>query len=169
MQEYFTNIGKIISLELNNDVIYAKVALLRSEMEIDDVRIVSSFGISGYPTIGSQCIVINTDCDTSRSYGLIIDLEHITSDANGIVIYGKNDNKLYFMDNGNIDIVSNKNKITLKGNSVEITGDVKITGNLEVSGNSTLTGTGTTIAGKNFLSHTHSGVTPGGGVSGGVA
>ena len=102
MQGYFTNIGKIISLELNNGVIYAKVVLLRNEMEIDDVRIESSFGISGYPTIGSQCIVENTDCDTSRSYARIIDLEHIISHENAVVVYGKNDNKVYFMDNGNI-------------------------------------------------------------------
>lgn len=168
MQGYYINLGKITNLEVNNDVIYAKVNLLRNDVEIDDVIITGSMGISGFPKIGMQCIVINTDCDTSRNYGFIIDLQYIHSIENGLVIYGKNENRVFFMDNGDIDIISKKNKITLKGNSVEITGDVKITGNLEVSGNSTLTGTGTTIAGKNFLSHTHSAVMPGGGVSGGV-
>ena len=75
---------------------------------------------------------------------------------------------MLFKANSDIDIVSNSNTIKINSNGIEITGNVKITGNLEVSGNSTLTGNATTIAGKQFLSHTHSGVTTGPGVSGGV-
>lgn len=46
--------------------------------------------------------------------------------------------------------------------------DVTFDQKLNVTGDSTLTGTGTAIAGRTFLSHTHGGVTPGGGTSGPV-
>lgn len=168
MEHSYTNLGIITAIEIVDQLIYAKVKLIRNDVEIDDILIVSSMGISGTPKVGCHCIVVNTDCDTSKNYGHVIDLFDINSVNDGVVVYGRNGNKVLFMDNGNIDIVSEKNKITLKGDSIEITGNVKITGNLEVSGDSTLIGTGTKIANKTFLSHMHSGVLSGPGSTGGV-
>lgn len=168
MENSYTNLGKILSIEIIDNQVFAKVELVRNGIQVDDVQIISSMGISGVPRVGCLCIVDNTDCNTSEYYGRAIDSFDIQSIEDGVVVYGRNGNKVLFMDNGNIDIVSDKNKITLKGNSIEITGNVKITGNLEVSGDSTLTGSGTTIAGKNFLSHIHKGVVSGPGTTGTV-
>lgn len=163
------SLADILSTEIIDNLIYAKVRLLRNNIVIDDVLLLNSKGISAEPQIASKCLVLNADKNFTKYYGLAIDTSNeLSTQKDAIIIYGRNDNKVLFMDNGNIDIISDTNKITLKGSSIEITGNVKITGNLEVTGNSTLTGNGTTIAGKNFLTHTHSGVTAGGGVTGGV-
>lgn len=163
------SLADILSTEIIDNLIYAKVKLLRNNVIIDDVLLVNYKGISGEPQIASKCLVLNADENFTRYYGLAIDTSNeLSTQKDAITLYGRGTNKVLFMDSGNIDIISDGNKITLKGNSIEITGNVKITGNLEVSGDSTLTGNGTTIAGKNFLTHTHSGVTAGGGVTGGV-
>jgi hypothetical protein len=76
---------------------------------------------------------------------------------------------------GVIEINATEANITVP--NINATGDVNITGNLTVSGNITgqnieaiaeLKGATALIGGKDFATHTHSGVTPGGGTSGPV-
>jgi len=167
--ELHNQTGKIISTEIVEDkFIYATVLLAVSNIIIEDVLIINSFGINGQPQNESSCILFCSDKDSTQYYAHVIDLDNIKAIPNGLVIYGRGQNYIFFMDNGSIEIKNSNANIKLNGSSIEITGNVKITGNLEVSGNSTLSGSGTTIAGKTFVSHKHDGVTTGSGSTGGV-
>lgn len=167
--ELYFQTGKIISSEIVEDkFIYATVLLTVSNITIEDVLIINSFGITGQPKNNSICKVFCSDKDTTEYYAHVIDLDSAKAIENGVVVYGHGENYIFFMDNGSIEIKNSNANIKLIGSSIEITGNVKITGNLEVSGNSILSGSGTSIAGKTFVSHQHSGVTAGGASTGGV-
>lgn len=167
--EFYNQTGKIISTEIiEQKFVYAKIKLTVSNLIIEDVIIKSPFGIVAPPTNGSVCIVSCNDQDTSQYYAEVIDTKFVNATENATCIYGKGGNYIFFMDNGDIEIKNATANIKLNGSNIEITGNVKITGNLQVTGNSTLTGNGTSIAGKTFISHTHSGVTAGGANTGGV-
>jgi aerobic-type carbon monoxide dehydrogenase small subunit (CoxS/CutS family) len=69
-------------------------------------------------------------------------------------------------DDGNTVVEVGTGEVTIKANTITVTGQqVNVTGSTQVviSGNDQ-----TTIDGVNFLEHTHSGVTAGGGVTGPV-
>jgi phage baseplate assembly protein gpV len=87
-----------------------------------------------------------------------------------VIISGKNVENI----SGNKEITAAKVKITAP---VEITGSVTITGNISATGTGSISGAlssgpitspAATIGGKPFATHTHGGVTPGGGATGPV-
>lgn len=167
--ELYNQNGIILSSEIvEGKFVYAKVRLSISNIIVEDVLIKNPFGIVGQPKDGTPCIISCCDKDTTRYYAEVIDVEFTNALENATVVYGRKNNYIFFMDNGDIEIKNANANIKISGSNIEITGNVKITGNLEVTGNATLTGSGTSIAGKTFTSHTHSGVTAGGANTGGV-
>jgi len=161
--------GKITSVYTEDNLILLKILLSPSNVEIDDVILINQSKTNTYPSIGTYCLVVNPPLKEDDFYAFAFDGENANPINEGeVCIYANPTSFVLFKANSDIDIVSNSNTIKINSNGIEITGNVKITGNLEVSGNSTLSGNATTIAGKQFLSHTHSGVTTGPGVSGGV-
>lgn len=167
--EFYNQTGKIISTEIvENKFVYAKIQLSISNLIIENVIVKNPFGITGQPVEGSVCIVSCNDQDTSQYFAEIIDTKFANMLPNATCVYGRGGNYVFFMENGDIEIKNKGANIKLTSSNIEITGNVKITGTLEVTGNSTLTGNGTSIAGKTFISHTHSGVTAGGANTGGV-
>lgn len=161
--------GTITKVYKEGNQVLLRVLICPSNIEIDDVVLVNQSKSNVYPNINTKCLIINPPSKNDDYYAFAFDAENANSVEEGeLCLYSNANNSLTFKANGDIDIKSNSNIIKLNSNGIEITGNVKITGNLEVSGNATLTGSGTTIAGKQFLTHIHSGVLSGPATTGGV-
>lgn len=186
MKEYIS-LGKIIKTYNDFGVVRAQVQPVMST-EVETVALLNDWGSNSNPLEGSPCIILMVDCEPTKKYAVPFNLNDAIKIASGEkIIYNSNGTKIHLKQNGDIDIqatddnkqpninITASTNVNINATNVSITatdstlnGNVTIDGNLEVTGDSTLTGTGTTIAGKNFLSHTHSGVTTGAGVTGGV-
>lgn len=87
--------------------------------------------------------------------------------ADGTTKVSVAENTLNFIQGGGSITMSGGN-VEITASSIKITGDTEISGKTKISGsNVDITGT-TTINNKDFDTHQHSGVTPGGGNTGGV-
>jgi len=151
--ENLVQFGKIISINNQFGVLRASVAILSDEVP-EDVILVSNYGQNGNPPIAGATCLVFSPFGQEIKFGIPFNANTApVIQAGEAIIYNDKGSKIYLKQDGTIDITAN---------------NVKITGNLEVTGNSTLTGTGTTIAGRNFLTHQHSGVQAGGATSGGV-
>jgi hypothetical protein len=122
------------------------------------------------PSVGDSCYVLCVGDEYGMNYVIPYDIDNAPKILEGEkIIYGKKQNQIYFKQDGSISIATADGKqldIAAQG-GLNVTGDVVITGNLSVSGTSNLQGA-TTIETKPFITHTHSGVTVGAGITGGV-
>lgn len=183
-------LGTITNIYNKFGIVRAQVVVLDQESP-EDVILLQPYGQNGCPPPGSMVEIFVNFNNPENTYAIPFNKDDAPVLKIGeSVLYNHFGSKVYLKDNGEIDILpmegANINIITtadvnIVAENVNITatnsiinGDAEITGNLvvggelDVTGDSTLTGTGTSIAGKVFLLHTHSGVTVGGSNSGGV-
>lgn len=167
-------LGTIVKTTNKLNVVRAQVKPIL-ETDVEEVALLNSWGSNSNPNIGDPCIIFVVDGASAKKYAIPFNLNDAINIAIGEkIIFNKEGNtKIHLKSDGSIDIeaVDSNTSPTINitaTSGINITGDVTITGDLSVTGDSTLTGTSTTIAGKDFLTHVHSGVTSGGSNTGGV-
>lgn len=167
--------GKIVSINNQFGVLRASVAILSDEVP-EDVILVSSYGQNGNPPIAGATCLIFSPFGQETKFGIAFNANITPVIKTGEAIIYNNKGSTVYLKGGSIEIKSGSTIINLKkDNNVEITapqvtinGNLSVSGTLGVAGDSTLSGIGTNIAGKVFLTHTHSGVTIGPDISGPV-
>jgi phage baseplate assembly protein V len=168
--------------------------LLRGQIETQGVSkehvLYSNYGFVSYPPLNSSSLAYNVAINgyEDGKFSLPFVTNPPSVQEGEVCIYNNlTDTKIHLDREGNLTINTTKDTVinttgnleatataaTVTASTISLTGDVTITGNLIVTGTlgstglATLTG-GATISGKPFLTHIHSGVTPGPGNTGGV-
>jgi phage baseplate assembly protein gpV len=124
---------------------------------IETGQVVYPVGFFTNITITTNSLVVVFRVDGGRDFPLVMPVNIIKQPTN--------------IASGNIQVggVENETKILITDNAINITSpNTEINGNLKVTGNAIITGNAT-IANKDFLNHTHSGVSSGSANSGPVS
>ena len=133
----------------------------------ENITLAIPYGLNSAPPPGINCLMLAPFAYSENIYALPFNVNAPKLQLGETIIYDNFGGQIYLKANGDIDIIAAKN-VNITGGTTTINGNVHITGTLAVDGNATLTGSGSSIAGKTFLTHTHTGVTTGSGNSGGV-
>lgn len=149
-----------------------QVTALEGE-RLSDVQRVQQFGFSGSPPVGSTAVLLCMG--GSRTHPVVIACDDpatrfVALEAGESAQYSAYGDFIRIKADGSIHVKAAL-KVLLETPLVEATQDFHVMGNAQIDGtlgvteHSTLTGDAT-IAGKVFSTHTHTGVTPGGGNTG---
>lgn len=180
-------LGIITSVDNSSGMLRAQVKVLSSEADsVEDIILIPLYGMNGNPPIiNSRCLIFNIFGHSESKFGLALAPNDVpTTQAGEAVFYNHFGSKIFLKANGDIELTPkegtniilnttgnvnvNAENANITATNTTINGDVEINGDLQVSGNSNLVGSGTSIAGKVFLTHLHSGVTSGINNTGGV-
>lgn len=175
-------IVKINTIDNSNGLLRAQVI---NQGEVDDTIIYNAYGFISSPpiqnAIGLQ-FLINGDSSAKYAFAMNPSLNP-KIERGEACIFSDQGIKIYLKKDGNLDIISLKdinvtcnnlvanitNNATTNasvieanaGTSADITApEIKLNGNVTITGNLIVTGSAS-IAGKDFLTHSHSGVTAG--------
>lgn len=150
-----------------------------------DFRVFIPYGLISSAPSGSEGITMQILCQEDDSIVILSDVEgrkkDIKDGETGLenTVTGVN---IILNDSGDV-VINNANNVQINSNT-EINGDLTLNGNLTMTGNANITGnltvtgsvtaatgaftTGASIAGKDFITHVHSGVSSGPSNTGGV-
>jgi phage baseplate assembly protein V len=125
------------------------------------------YGFTANPNVGAEAIVIFIG--GNRDHPIVLAVDDRASRKLGlqpgeVAIYTDQGDYLHFKRGGNVELKAST-KVTVTCPNVELTGTLAVDGDINCSG--TVTGTTDVLGGgKHLKTHTHSGVTAGGGTSG---
>lgn len=139
-----------------------KVKIKKNSGEIQEGQIFFPYGFFGSIKITNNSLAMVFYVDGNNDYPLICPINIIKQPS-----YNEGDIQIGGFDN-ETKITITSDTITIKAQNNIIDGDLKITGNIIIEGTSNLQGQAT-IQGKQFLTHTHSGVQSGSSNTGSVS
>lgn len=150
-------IATIMSINLDG-----KVKFKKSNGEIQLGQVFLPYGFFSNIKITENSLVLVYYVDGGKDYPLVCPINIIKQPKinSGEIQVGGFDNQP--------NILIKDNSIIITSANTQINGNLQINGNITVSNDATITGQAT-ITGKNFLTHTHQGVTSGTSNSGPVS